>query len=159
MGCRYPEVSLADIAVITTGKSNRQDAVENGKYIFFDRSQEAKRSARYLYDAKAIIVPGEGKEFIPRYFEGKFDLHQRAYAVIPNEKCNSRFVYYAVSYRRSHFANIAVGSTVKSLRLASFETMQIPLPDIATQDAIALVLACLDKKIASNTRLNGYLAA
>lgn len=25
---------------------------------------------------KRIIVPGKGQEFIPKYFKGKFDLHQ-----------------------------------------------------------------------------------
>lgn len=150
MASKYIEKPLTDVAAVTTGKTNRQDAVENGKYPLFDRSQETKRSNRYLFDAAAVIVPGEGQEFIPRFFEGKFDLHQRAYAVIPNKGVNPRFIYYAILWRRAHFARVAVGSTVKSLRLASFESMSIPLPELETQNRIAHILNTIDDAITNN---------
>lgn len=159
MGCSYPLARLTDIAEVSTGKTNRQDAVRAGTYPLFDRSQEVKRSSKFLYDAAAIIVPGEGKEFVPRFYKGKFDLHQRAYAIIPRRDCNAEFIYYAVQNQRDHFSRVAVGSTVKSLRLSSFETMTIPLPDLRTQDAIAFTMGCIDSKIKVNQRTNDYLAA
>ncbi len=71
----WEETKLGEICEIKTGKSNAEDAIENGDYAFFDRSKIIKRSSRFLFDCEAIIIPGEGQTFLPRYFSGKFDLH------------------------------------------------------------------------------------
>jgi type I restriction enzyme S subunit len=155
----WQKVRLGDICEITTGKTNRQDATEDGIYPLFDRSISIKRSDKYLFDGEATIVPGEGKEFVPRYYHGKFDLHQRVYALFPNESVSGRFIYYAVLNGRKHFEQIAVGSTVKSLRLASFKIMKIPLPPLPAQRAIAATLSCLDDKIELNKRVNANFEA
>ncbi|HHQ4465477.1 TPA: restriction endonuclease subunit S [Aeromonas veronii] len=75
----WRERLLGDISKITTGSSNRQDSHMNGAYTFFDRSEDIRTSDTYLFDCEAVIVPGEGQDFIPKYFVGKFDLHQRTY--------------------------------------------------------------------------------
>ena len=74
---------LGTLANISTGKCNREDAEEDGIYPLFDRSQEIKKSNEWIKDCEAIIVPGEGTSFIPRYYKGKFNLHQRCYCVEP----------------------------------------------------------------------------
>lgn len=74
---------LGDYANISTGKCNREDAEEDGIYPLFDRSQEIKKSSKWIKDCEAIIVPGEGTSFIPRYYKGKFNLHQRCYCIEP----------------------------------------------------------------------------
>ena len=150
---------LDQIAEIVTGKSNVVDATLDGLYPLFDRSQQVKKSKRYLYDTEAVIVPGEGKEFIPRYYKGKFDLHQRAYALIPNEKVDGRFLYYSVMHNRDHFSRVAVGSTVKSLRLDSFKSLSIHLPPLEKQKSIANVLTTFDDKIELNRQTNATLEA
>ncbi|ASC07154.1 Type I site-specific deoxyribonuclease (plasmid) [Acetobacter pasteurianus subsp. pasteurianus] len=61
---------LGDIADIQTGSSNRQDSLTNGEYTFFDRSEDIRTSNRYLFDCEAVIVPGEGQDFVPKYFVG-----------------------------------------------------------------------------------------
>lgn len=129
---------LGDLATIKSGKSNRQDATEDGPYCFFDRSMTAKRSNRYLFDCKAIIVPGEGKDFFPRYFEGKFDLHQRCYFLssLDESVASTKYLYYYLTYNHSYFARVAVGSTVPSLRLNSFEDMPVNLHSPAEQQHI-----------------------
>lgn len=159
MGCSFPMASVCDIASVTTGKTNRQDAVPDGAYPLFDRSKETKRSHRYLFDCKAIIVPGEGATFEPRYYSGKFDLHQRCYAVIPDESAvDAYYLYCAMQSNKDHLAHVAVGSTVKSLRLSSFESMLIPLPPMDIQQRIAYVMRQIDLKIVNNNQTNDYLA-
>jgi type I restriction enzyme S subunit len=80
---------LGEIATVKTGSSNRQDSTLVGEFVFFDRSQDIRTSNIYLFDKEAIIVPGEGQEFIPKYYIGKFDLHQRTYAIF-DFICNSQ---------------------------------------------------------------------
>ncbi len=118
---------LGKIAIIKNGRCNRQDAIINGRYPLFDRSQVIKGSNEYLFDCSAIIVPGEGKEFIPRFYSGKFNLHQRCYCIQSKDESqiSIKYLYYNVFYNRDHFARVAVGSTVPSLRLNSFEDMDL----------------------------------
>jgi len=143
----WEEVKLGDISYITTGSSNREDSSLDAKYTFFDRSEDIRTSSRYLFDAEAVIVAGEGQDFVPKHFEGKFDLHQRTYAIMNFENSFGRFLYYYIGYYRHYFLAQAVGSTVKSLRLPMFQKMPINLPIMGEQRRIASVLNAADKEI------------
>ncbi|MHB0264567.1 restriction endonuclease subunit S [Klebsiella pneumoniae] len=143
----WKEVYLGDIAKITTGSSNRQDSQLSGKYTFFDRSEDIRSSDRYLFDGEAVIVPGEGQDFVPKYFFGKFDLHQRTYAIMDFPTCDGKYLFYAIHYFRAHFLSQAVGSTVKSLRLPMFQKMRLYLPTLAQQKKIASILSNADREI------------
>lgn len=151
---------LGEVADVATGNSNREDAVENGKYPLYDRSPEVKRSNRYLFDFPegAVIVPGEGQAFVPRFARGKFDLHQRAYEVSPKRvegkppEADARYLYYFLMDNRDYFARVATGSTVKSLRQWMFHEMPLSLPSLSEQECIAGVLGAYDDLIAVNAR-------
>lgn len=143
----WKESKLGDIAKITTGSSNRQDSHLTGKYTFFDRSEDVRTSDTYLFDTEAVIVPGEGQDFIPKYFVGKFDLHQRTYAIMDFSGHHGKFLFYSIHYFRAHFLSQAVGSTVKSLRLPMFQKMKLNLPTIKEQQKIAAVLTTADNEI------------
>lgn len=145
----WSERLLGDISKITTGSSNRQDSHMNGAYTFFDRSEDIRTSDTYLFDCEAVIVPGEGQDFIPKYFLGKFDLHQRTYAIMDFPECHGKFLFYAIHYFRSHFLSQAVGSTVKSLRLPMFQKMKLNLPTMEEQLKIASVLSTADQEISA----------
>lgn len=154
VGNDFPEweiKNLGAIAKITTGSSNREDSNLDGQYTFFDRSQDIRSSNRYLFDAEAIIVPGEGQRFIPKHFIGKFDLHQRTYAIMDFAKQDGKYLFYFISFHDNHLISYSVGSTVKSLRLPMFEKMPIQLPTLPEQQKIASFLSALDDKIAQTT--------
>ena len=148
----WEEKKLGEAARITTGSSNRQDSNLDGEYTFFDRSQDIRSSNIFLFDTEAIIVPGEGQEFIPKYYIGKFDLHQRTYAVMDFGVNLGKFLFYYISFHSNHLNSHAVGSTVKSLRLPMFERMPIKLPCIQEQQKIASILSIIDVKIESTTK-------
>ncbi len=145
----WQEKKLGDVCYIASGGSNREDSLEfEGKYTFFDRSQDIRTSNKYMFDAEAIIIGGEGREFIPKLFVGKFDLHQRAYAIMEFAENSHRYIFYFISfYGNQYFQNQAVGSTVKSLRLPMFQKMPITLPSLPEQQKIAEFLSSLDEKI------------
>ncbi|MET2851008.1 restriction endonuclease subunit S [Vibrio owensii] len=143
----WEDVKLGEISYITTGNSNREDSSLDAEYTFFDRSEDIRKSSRYLFDSEAVIVAGEGQDFIPKYFKGKFDLHQRTYAIMNFEKSVGKFLYYYIGFTRHYFLSQAVGSTVKSLRLPMFQKMPIQLPSKDEQQKIASVLTAADKEI------------
>lgn len=147
---KWESKNLGSIAKITTGSSNRQDSLDEGLYAFFDRSSEIRRSNQYLFDDEAIIVAGEGQEFVPKYFIGKFDLHQRTYAIIKTmAEYDYKFLYYLITFNNHYFLSQAVGSTVKSLRLPMFEKMPLKIPQLPEQGKIAKVLSNADREIES----------
>ena len=128
---------LGEICEISTGSTDTKDATENGLYPLFDRSKKIKRSDKYLFDCEALIIPGEGAEFLPRHYIGKFDLHQRAYAMFNfSNLVDPLYLYYYLISVKDYFANNAVGATVKSLRRRHFTDLEIPLPSLSEQRAI-----------------------
>ncbi len=142
---------LGDICDITNGKANSQDHLENGTYPLFDRSVIIKKSKNYLFDCKAVIIPGEGMKFEPKFYEGKFNLHQRAYAL---NKFNSipKFIYYTMASRHKLLADKAVLSTLLSLRKPIIEKFEIPIPQKQEQNKIAKCLTSIDDLISATTQ-------
>ena len=144
------EYRMGDIVTITNGNSNVQDAVTQSNddlYPFFDRSEDIKYLPTFLFDKEAIIYPGEGTEFMPRYFKGKFALHQRCYAIFDfNEIINARFLYFYLKTRNSYFVQNAVGSTVPSLRLDTFQKLKVIIPPKKIQHSVSLCLSSMEQK-------------
>jgi type I restriction enzyme S subunit len=137
----WKTISMGELCSISSGNSDTQDAVVDGPYAFFDRSKMIKRSSRFLYDCEALIIPGEGKEFFPRHFEGKFDLHQRAYALFDFAPgLDVRFLYHLLHHRSDYFPSVAVGATVKSLRRRHFDNFPVPHPPLPEQKRIVAIL-------------------
>ena len=144
------EYKMGDIVTITNGNSNVQDTVtqsKDGLYPFFDRSEDIKYLPTFLFDKEAIIYPGEGTEFMPRYFKGKFALHQRCYVIFDfNEIINARFLYFYLKTRNSYFVKNAVGSTVPSLRLDTFQKLKVIIPSKKIQHSVSLCLSSMEQK-------------
>lgn len=66
---------------VNTGSKNTQDKVDDGKYLFFVRSQTVEHINTFSYDCEAVLTAGDGvgtgKVF--HYVNGKFEVHQRVY--------------------------------------------------------------------------------
>lgn len=144
----WEEKRLGEIAENKTGSSNRENSSEYGEYAFFDRSVDVRKSSKFLFNNEALIIPGEGLSFTPKYFKGKFDLHQRAYAILNKKQIhNWRYLYYYISYNKFWFNRMAVGTTMPSLRMDAFNKMSILLPSQKEQEKIAELLSSIDNII------------
>jgi len=137
---------LGDIAIIGTGSRNTNEAVLDGNFPFFVRSQEPRTIDEFEFDETAIITAGDGvgvgKVF--HYISGKYALHQRAYrVVVTDNNVNSRYLFH---YIRTNFAQYlkktSVHASVTSLRKPMFEKYLTPVPSPEEQ---ARIVAILDK--------------
>lgn len=148
----WVENKLGKISHIKTGSRNGDQAVENGKYPFFVRSQKVYAIDTYSFDGEAILVPGEGGiGNIFHYINGKFDFHQRVYKIsdFANEVCGKFIYFYMSRYFGEYALSLTVKATVDSLRLPTFEEFVIHMPsNIKEQQAIATILSDMDKEIA-----------
>ncbi|WP_026711067.1 restriction endonuclease subunit S [Flavobacterium filum] len=151
-GVEWQDKTLGEVCKITNGKSNAQDHIQEGQYPLFDRSEVIKASNEYIFDTEAVIIPGEGMRFIPKYFNGKFNLHQRAYA-LKNFTINGQFVYYSMLYNSNLLSQKAVQSTVLSLRQPILQNFPILVPkDKREQQKIASCLSSLDDLIEAHNQ-------
>ena len=148
----WEKKSLADVCLkITNGKANAEDHEDDGVYPLYDRSEVVKKSSEYVFDDEAVIIPGEGMRFQPKYYKGKFNLHQRAYALMQHQG-NAEFVYYTLDRFKDTLAKNAVKSTVLSLRLPIIERFSLAVPDNSEQKKIADCLSSLDELITAETQ-------
>ncbi len=95
----------------------------NGRYPFYTRNIGTFYSNKYTNEGKGAVVAGEGN-FTPKFVNGKFGLHQRAYFIQPSTtKLGSEVIYEIILSNKKYLESVAVGSTVKSLRRFCFEQM------------------------------------
>lgn len=152
----WERTNLGKYANISTGKCNREDAEVDGKYPLFDRSQETKKSNHWIKDCEAIIVPGEGTSFIPRYYKGKFNLHQRCYCIEPTIEDIGFYLFHSVMLNRKYFLSVATGATVPSLRQNNFTRMKLIIAElylVRKYNKIATTLALQINKLAQQNTL------
>lgn len=143
----WKEEGLLNLVKIRTGSRNAKEALEKGKYVFFDRSSEIKYLNDYDFDDQVIVYAGEGAKFLPRKFNGKYSLHQRAYGIYDFNKINFEFLYQELLNKNNHFLKYAVGTTAKSLRKDCFERLIIKYPSFDEQQRIGSFLSKLDRII------------
>jgi type I restriction enzyme S subunit len=150
-GGEWKVKQLKEVAHIKTGGRNNQDKVEDGEYPFFVRSATVERINSFSYDCAAILIPGEGGiGSIFHYITGRFDVHQRVYAITQfSANTSGKFVYFYMARSfGAHAMENSVKATVDSLRLPTFQNFGINLPPtLAEQTAIAAVLSDMDAAI------------
>lgn len=97
-----------------------------------------------MFDCEAVIIAGEGSEFRPKRYSGKFDLHQRAYAIYEFGSFLTRdYLFYYLEHAHAYFQKVAVGATVKSLRQRHFQQLPIRFPTGVTEQQ--RIVAILDQ--------------
>ena len=142
-------VQLADIADIGTGSSNTNEAVEDGKYPFFVRSQEPLRKNDYEYDETAIITAGDGVGVgkVYHYIEGKYALHQRAYRIHINtpEVMPKYYFHYMKAKFLPYIQKTMFQGSVASIRRPMLNAFPVPVPPLDVQNRIVNVLDNFEK--------------
>ncbi len=125
---KVPFVSIGELFDVKTGSKNAEDSTSNGEYPFFTRSIETQRIDSYNYDQEALILPGEGN-FQIKYFQGKFNAHQRTYVLSDkaNFKIKLKLYKEILQHKVVELVQKSVGSTVNSLRKPIIEKIEVPL--------------------------------
>ena len=87
-------------------------------------------------------------------------LNQHIFRVTPNARVDSKLLYYLLRYLKPNFVGIARNKQTTGLGRVTkrdMENMEVGLPSLAEQRAIAHVLGTLDDKIELNRRMNETL--
>ena len=149
-------LSAKNLMKIETGSRNTEHKSDNGKYLFFVRSQQVEHIDSYHYDCEAVLTAGDGvgtgKVF--HYINGKFDAHQRVYVMSQFKEISGKFFY---NYFKENFGNevakYTAKSSVDSVRRDMIAEMLIPVPSPEEQQKIAEALSDMDNLISSLEKL------
>jgi len=134
---------LRHLAKIETGSRDTSDALDEGDFPFFVRSETVEKIDTYSYDCEAVLTAGDGvgvgKVF--HHFNGKFEAHQRVYVFHSFKEISGRFLYY---YLKALFYRVALEggakSTVDSLRRPMLTTFPVCVPSLVMQNEITAFL-------------------
>lgn len=81
-------------------------------------------------------------------------------SVIPRQETDYMFLYYLLKYKKAEIENLASGTTFKEVSANTMRGIEVRVPeDIEEQKSISSILAMLDDKIETNTKINENLSA
>lgn len=140
--------TMGSLAEIGTGGRNTNEALIEGAYPFYVRSQDVRRLDSFDFDETAVITSGDGVGVgkIFHFAEGKYALHQRAYRIrVTDPALRPKFLYHLMRAEFLPFMeSAAVHSSVTSVRKPMLERFPVPLPSLDQQDLVVSVLDSFD---------------
>jgi len=180
MAGEWEDLTLGDLGRVVTGKTPLTAVEGNfGGQIPFvtpsdmDGRKSISTTARFLTQAGAASVKGSvipagaimvsciGSDMGKVVIAGRECVtNQQINSIVVDDRISSEFVYYSLSTRKNEIRHQAAGgSAVPILNKGDFSCLEITLPPLAEQKAIAAVLGALDDKIELNRRMNATLEA
>ncbi|WP_213280142.1 restriction endonuclease subunit S [Chryseobacterium indologenes] len=148
---------LGEVCEIKTGNKDTQNKISDGEYPFFVRSNTVERIDSYSYDGEAILTSGDGvgvgKNF--HYIDGKFDFHQRVYALRNfKEEYNGKYIYHLFSEKfYDRIRKLSAKNSVDSVRMDMISGMKIYFPVVLEQKKIASFLSLIDERIITQNKI------
>ncbi len=180
MAGEWEDLTLGDLGRVVTGKTPLTAVEGNfGGQIPFvtpsdmDGRRTISTTARCLTETGAASVKGSkipagsvmvsciGSDMGKAVIAGRDCVtNQQINSIVVDDRFSSEFVYYNLSTRKDEIRHQAAGGSAQPiLNKGDFSRLEITLPPLAEQKAIAAVLGALDDKIELNRRMNATLEA
>lgn len=151
----WQTAKLSEIADITTGKLNANQAVETGEYPFFTCSKDIFRIDKYAFDTEALILSGNNANgvFDVKHYKGKFNAYQRTYVItIKNENViKYRYFHYQLNMHLDLLMRQSIGSMTRYLTLPTIQNLDIIIPPLEEQQKIVAELEH-ERKLVDNAK-------
>ncbi|RBL06803.1 restriction endonuclease subunit S [Xanthomonas oryzae] len=139
------------------GKAIRGYDEVHGKYRVFGSNGAIGWTGEALTEGPGVILGRKGAYRGVRFWRDPFWVIDTAYYVVPKEKLDMRWIYYAIKHHR--LGEIDDGSPIPSTTRAAVYVRELMVPSLKEQRAIACILGALDDKIELNRRMNQTLEA
>jgi len=163
----WPSEQLGKLCTMRTGKKDVNSGNPEGKYPFFTCAREHTFSDVWSFDCEAILVAGNGDVGAVQYYQGKFEAYQRTYVLSDWANISGPYLYFYLTGRlKEAVSKQKQGNTMPYIKLGMLSEFQIPLPALATQQAIvaeieaeqALVDACKKLIEISESKIKARMA-
>jgi len=120
---------------------------------------EAGKARSVFLRAGALILSNSGTTGRPRFIGVDGCIHDGWLAFDNFKGVDPLYLFYVLSWHTDYLTHLADGSVQKNLNTSLLKGLEIGLPPIETQRAIAHILGTLDDKIELNRRMNRTLEA
>lgn len=136
---------------IRTGKKDANVASKEGAYPFFSCAQNVLWTNEYSFDETALLLAGNG-DFNLKWYRGKFEAYQRTYVLIPNEKQDLPFLYYAMQFFLDKITLGSRGSVIKFITKGMIANYKLVIPEMHLWKSTGLLLGQWLDKIEMNNK-------
>lgn len=139
------------------GKSLRGYDETSGTYRVFGSNGAIGWTSEALADGPGVILGRKGAYRGVEYSRDPFFVIDTAYYVVPKTELDMRWLYYAIKHYK--IGEVDDGSPIPSTTRAAVYMLDLDVPSLDEQRAIAHILGTLDDKIELNRRMNETLEA
>ncbi len=147
---------LGDVVEVKYGKEHK--SLGDGQYPCFGSGGLMRAVDKFLYDDESILIPRKRTLNNIMYQNKSFwTVDTMFWTKINKEKAHPKFLFFQLI--PIDYTTLNVGSAVPSLTVPVINEIQIKLPPLPEQRAIAEVLSSLDDKIDLLHRQNSTLEA
>jgi type I restriction enzyme S subunit len=150
----WKEYRLSDLMEIKYGKDHKHLA--DGSYPLFGSGGIMRYVEKSIYEEESILIPRKGTLSNLFYVNEPFwSVDTMFWSKIKQYKVLPKYLYYTL--KTYNLAELNVGSAVPSLTTEVLNKVDVTIPNIEIQSAIAEILSSLDDKIELNNKINQEL--
>lgn len=147
---------LKELLTIKNGKDHKE--LKEGIIPILGSGGIMRYGDKSIYNEESILLPRKGTLTNIQYINKPFwTVDTIYYTIIKKELVNT---FYLFNFLKTlNLSKLNTGTGVPSMTFDSYYNLDIPLPNLSTQQKIASVLSSLDAKIELNNRINAELEA
>ena len=138
---------LGDVLKVRHGRSQHEVAVAGGIYPILATGGEIGRSNAFLYDKPSVLIGRKGTIDKPQYQDSPFWTVDTLFYTELFDSVHPKFIYFKFLLIDWRSYNEASG--VPSLNASTIESIEIVVPDLDEQTAIATILFDMDVELAA----------
>lgn len=136
---------LSDLARVEYGKSPNEVRDDNGIYAIYGTSGLVGFANQKLFDQDGVIVARKGTLDNPTFVQGEYWVIDTAFAALPKEQVDPKWLYYSLANFDLSKLNEATG--VPSISRDYLYRTKFYTPEYAVQKKIAKILTTVDNLI------------
>jgi len=142
---RWTVKRLGDVLKVRHGKSQHGITAPDGKYPVLASGGEIGRTNVYIYDKPSVLIGRKGTIDSPQYVDAPFWTVDTLFFTEIRGEADAKFVFYKFTMIRWRSYNEASG--VPSLNAKTIENIEVTMPPLPEQTAIAAILSDMDAEI------------
>ena len=149
-------MKLGDICKIKYGKDHKK--LNDGSIPVYGSGGVMRHVDAVLWNKPSVLIPRKGTLGNLFYVDEPFwTVDTLFWTDIDAAQVVPKYLFYQL--KTKDLASLNVGTAVPSLTTEVLNEVQIDLPSLEKQKQVVEVLGCIDAKIETNAKINGYLAA
>lgn len=148
---------LGEVLTVCHGRSQREVETNDGVNPILASGGEIGRTNASLHSGPSVLIGRKGTIDKPQYIDRPFWTVDTLFYTEISETAHAKFLYY--SFTMVPWSTYNEASGVPSLNARTIESVELPLPHLPEQRAIAAVLSDLDASIGAVAARRAKVAA